>query len=149
MTPELVRALRANPRLRKKLRERTVALKDAVTKGKDAAVLDAARRWAEAEQELNDDVARKVEEPPKHRISFDIEEHYFQDFCKTAAENSLSPDEVARRYCVSGFTFSEIVWSAIAKDSLGDLIVLSPRSRGLNLAQVALPNFVRERTLGL
>lgn len=143
MTPELQRALRAHPRLRKRLRERTEAPLLAVEEGRGEAIVRAAAEWAEAEKASAADLAKRERKPPQHRVTFLIEEAHYRDFCSTAAEHQLTPSEVARRYCISGITFSHVLWHAMRQGKLSDVIVISP-ARGLNLAQLALPRFGRE-----
>ena len=148
MTPEMQRALRLNPRLRKKLREEQAALLDAVEAADPDAMLAAATSWAAAEEKAARDVAEKTAEPPQPRVSFLVEESLFADFCETAAENDLSPSEVARRYCLSGHRFTSIVWSAVKSGgSIGDVVRVS--KHGPNLAQLALPNFGERGPVGV
>jgi hypothetical protein len=142
MTPELHRALRASPRLQKQIRQRHADLLRAVADGKTDEILEAARLWAEAEKAAADDLAKKEREPPKHRVTFLIEEGHYNEFCSTGAEYKISPSEVARRYCISGITFSHVLWSAMRNGKLSDVIVTTP-GRGFNLAQIALPHFER------
>ena len=51
MTPEMERALRLSPRLRKRLRDQQAGLLAAVEAGNSEAVLAAALAWAEAEND--------------------------------------------------------------------------------------------------
>ena len=140
MTPEIERALRLSPRLRKRLRERKATLLAALEEGRPEAILEASAAWGEAEKQAARDVVEKSAEPPMQRVSFLVEESYYKDFCETALEHELSPSEVARRYCLSGFTFSSILWETVRRGgSMGEWIVLL--RRGVNLAQIALPNF--------
>jgi hypothetical protein len=142
MTPEMERALRLNPRLRKRLRERQAELLAAVEAGDPEAVLAAATAWAEAENVAAKDVSAKTAAPPMHRVSFPVEEAQYVDFCKTGVEHDLSPSEVARRYCRAGFTFSSVIWETVRRGgTVADLVKVS--GRGPNLAQLALPDFSR------
>lgn len=140
MTPEMERALRLNPRLRKRLRERQAGLLAAVEAGNSEAVLAAATAWAEVENDAVRDVSAKTTSPPMHRVSFLVEEAQYVDFCEKATEHDLSPSEVARRYCLSGFTFSSVIWQTVRRGgTVGDWVRVSGREP--NLAQLALPNF--------
>ena len=148
MTPEVERALRVSPRLRKRLRERKAALLAALEAGRPEAILEASAAWGEAEKEAESDVAAKRADPPKHRVSFLVEGTYYKDFCETAVEHELSPSEVARRYCISGYTFANLIWSAVRQGgTVGDWVTV--QKRGPNLAQLALPNFSRKDPVGL
>jgi hypothetical protein len=148
MTPEMQRVFRLNPRLRKALRERQAELLAAVDGGEAKAVLEAAAAWAEAEKAAASDVAAKTAEPPRHRVGFLLEETYYKDCCETAIENDLSPGEVARRYCISGHTFSSLIWGAVrAGSSMVDVMKVRPGE--LNIAQIALPNFSGKNPIGL
>src|SRR5262249_46582659 len=139
MTPEVERAFRLSPRLRKKLRERQAALLEALEAGRPEAILEASAAWGEAEREAARNLLEKVAEPPRHRVSFLVEETCYRDFCETALEHGLSASEVARRYCVSGFTFSTILWTTVRRG--GSMAEWVNASRGgLNLAEIALPN---------
>lgn len=138
MTPEMIRALRLNPRTRKKLRERQAELLGAVARGDSKQVLDAASAWAEVEKAALSDLEKKLEEPPKHQVSFLVEESFYQDFCETALEHDLSPGEVARRYCISGYTFSSLIWGTVARWhrwGLGKNRAWSPQPRGAGSAR--------------
>ncbi|MFQ5473894.1 MAG: hypothetical protein ACE5FA_13570 [Dehalococcoidia bacterium] len=140
MTPEMIRALRLNPRIRKKLRERQADLLDAVARGDSQEVLHAASAWVELEKAAISDLETKTEEPPKHQVTFLVEESYYQDFCETAIEHGLSPGEVARRYCVSGYTFASLIRGTVRRGgSVGDWVKIV-RGRP-NLAELALPDF--------
>jgi hypothetical protein len=148
MTPEIERALRLNPRLRKQLRERTAALLVAVEAGTADGIQKAAVAWATIERDAERDLAAKRAEVPKHRVSFLLEETYYTDILRTAAEHKLSPSEVARRYCISGYTFANLIWSTVRRGgSVADWVTI-PRT-GPNLAQLALANFSGERAVGV
>lgn len=148
MTPEMQRALRLNPRLRKRHRYQQAALLVAVQSGEPDAELVAARDWAQVEQAAAADVEEKTANPPQHRISFLVEESVYADFCQTAADNDLSPSEVARRYCLSGHRFTSLIWETIKRGgTVGDWVRVS--KEGPNLAQLALPNFSRMAPVGL
>ena len=148
MAPEMERALRLNPRLRKRLRDRQAGLLAAVEARNSGAVLAAAMAWAEVENDAARNVAEKTASPPKHRVSFLVEEGQYVDFCETAAEHDLSPSEVARRYCVSGFTFTNVIWETVRRGgTVADWVQVS--GKGLNLAQLALPDFSGKGPAGL
>lgn len=149
ITPEMQRALRLSPRLPKRHRERQAALLDDLETGNPDSVLDAARSWAESERAAAAaDVAEKTTDLPKHRVSFLVEESEFRDFCETAAESDLSPSEVARRYCVSGHRFSTLIWETVRRvGTVEDWVNIS--RPGPNLAEMALPNFMKSSPKGL
>ena len=70
------------------------------------------------------------------------EEGQYVEFCETATEYDLPPSEVARRYCVSGFTFSSVLWGTVRQGgTVADWVRVSDRKP--NLAQLALPDFSR------
>lgn len=141
MTPEMERALRLSPRLRKALRERQAALLATVEKGDSGVVLGAVAEWAEAERAAEADLARKTAEPPRHRVSFLVEEGSYEEFCKTAIEHDLSPGEVARRYCISGVRFEGLLLSAVRRHgTIGEWVRIERRP---NIAEIVLPDFSR------
>ena len=148
MTPEMQRALRLNPRIRKRHRDQRAGLRAAVEAGDADAVLASARAWAQIEKEAEADVSAKTANPPQHRVSFLVEESHYASFCQTAAENDLSPSEVARRYCLSGHLFASLIWGTVKRGgTVGDWVRVS---EGLpNLAQLALPNFSDSGPVGL
>ena len=77
-----------------------------------------------------------------------MEENHYRDFCETATEHDLSPSEVARRYCLSGLTFSRLIWGTVRRGgTVGDWVRVS--SGRPNLAQLALPNFSGNGPVGL
>lgn len=140
MTPDLVRALRLKPRLRKRLRECREQLLTALDGEDPGIIVQAARAWAETERQAERDVAEKTADPPKHRVSFLVEETYYKGFCETAIDNELAPSEVARRYCISGYTFASLIWSTVRRGgSVGDWVRVA-KGRP-NLAEIALPDF--------
>jgi len=148
MTPEMQRALRLNPRLRKRLRDQQAALVAAVETGISDAILAAATSWSQIEKESATDVAEKTATPPQHHVSFLVEESVYADLCETAAEHDLSPSEVARRYCLSGHTFTSLIWGAVNRGGgVGDWVRVP--KQGPNLAQLALPNFYDSAPVGL
>ena len=103
---------------------------------------------AVVENEAARDLSEKTASPPTHRVSFLVEEAQYMDFCETATEHDLSPSEVARRYCLSGFTFSSVIWETVRRGgTVGDWVRVS--GRGPNLAQLALPNFSGKGPAGL
>lgn len=147
MTPELERALRLNPRLRKSLRDRQAALLAAINSGDSAQVLEAATAWGDAERAAAADLAAKKTNAPRHRVSFLIEETYYEHFCETALEYELSPGEVARRYCISGYTFSSLIWDAVRSGgTVGDWVRVETGRP--NIAELALPNFTSRSPVG-
>ncbi len=148
MTPEVERALRLSPRLRKRLRERKAALLAALDEGRAQAILEASGAWAEVEKEAEADVDAKRVRPPMHRVSFQVEETHYKDFCETALEHELSPSEVARRYCISGYTFANLIWGTVRRGgSVAEWVTVS--GRGPNLAQLALPDFLGKGPVGM
>ena len=145
MTPEMVRALRLNPRLRKRLRELQEALLAAVAKGDAEEIRLAAESWAEAERDAARDLEHKTAHPPLHRVTFLVSESYYEEFCQTALEYDLTPDEVARRYCASGHTFSRLFWRN-TRDG-GNPAFFGKLPGGLTVAQLVLPNFNERKSL--
>lgn len=139
MTPEMIRALRLNPRLRKRLRERREALLAAIEGGQADLIRLAAEGWAEVEKEAARDIDQKTAEPPLHRVTFPVSESHFEDFCSIALEHKLTADEVARRYCISGHMFSSLFWRNTREG--GNPAFFGKLRGGLTVAQLVLPNF--------
>ena len=99
MTPEMERALRLNPRLRKRLREQQVGLLAAVEAGNSEAVLAAAIAWAEAEHEAARDLTAKTASPPKHRVSFLVAGKSLQSFHSRQYLGALLPHQFPQFGC--------------------------------------------------
>ena len=96
--------------------------------------------WAQVESEAARDVSEKTASPPMHRVSFLVEEDHYLDFCEKATEHNLSPSEVARRYCLSGYTFASLIWGTVRRGAddrrLGEGVGRTTESRAARVAEL-------------
>jgi len=143
MRPELERALRLNPRIRKKLREQLAALQRAVESGTEEETVSAARAFVEVEAEADADVDRKRLRPRRHLIKFRVSDADYADLAETALEYQLDPDEVARRLFGCGQRFVQHFWGHIRRGGTADTLFSPGPGGGNPLPTIILPDFSR------
>lgn len=143
MKPELERALRLNPRIRKKLREQLDALQRAVASGMEDDVVAAAQAFVAVEAEAEADIERKRPRPRRQLVRFRVSDADYADLAETALEYQLDPDEVARRLFDCGRRFEQYFWSHVRGGGTAATMFSQSRGSPSPLPTLILPDFSR------
>jgi hypothetical protein len=143
MRPELERALRLNPKIRKRLRDQLDALQRAVSSGTDEEIVAAAQTLVTFEAEAEADIGRKRSKPRRCPVRFRVSDADYANLAETALEYQLDPDEVARRLFDCGRRFVQHFWSHIRGGGTADTLFSTSRGSPSPLPAMILPDFSR------
>lgn len=143
MQPELERALRLGPRIRKRLRNQREVLQNAVASGTPDEIVSAARTLVGIEREADAVVERKRPEARARVIRFRITDAEYADLAETALEYRLDANEVARRLFDSGRRFTDCFWAHVKHGGTSETLFSRGPTGHNPLPGFILPDFTR------